>query len=220
MASKRRGEADASRPKSHETRVVLQSTTAEALDFAGRRLPQGRGLEVWAERWRHSRQHKTHPVVRLTEQGIDWGAEPRAGDEVGYCMDPYRYDDCFQAAVATATQTPIEQVPDLELDRRLREGADFTELNRMAWERIGEWADSRGLRLHIHGRVPAARRRWIGVVVVEGDRARFNDHCLVMDHDRLVLDPMCSVRPPPGTRLRIFHPNEISYGISFDPKEE
>jgi len=208
-----------------ERRVVLQRP-AEVDDFGSRRpVPQGgtaAHVEAWARDRVHGRRFRTHPIVRLTETGIDWGAEPRPGDEVGYCTDPYRGDTCFQAAIATVTQVPVEQVPDLELDRQLKRGADPAELNRSAWERILRWATERGLEMVFHDQVPVARRRWIGVVVVERrpDEKPFDDHCLVMADDRLVFDPMCSVKPPPGMRVRTFDPSEITYGLSFDQEED
>jgi hypothetical protein len=174
----------------------------------------------------------THPVVRLTENGVDWGVEPQAGDEIGYAMAPHRHDDCFQAAVATVTQVPIEQVPDLALDRRLSEGADAEEISRTAWERFDAWATRRAFALRFWPEVPVDRPRWIGVVespmgdarysytpdggVVLVEGTNFNDHCLVMSHDRLLFDPSCSVRIPPGARPFAFTPDQITYGISFE----
>ena len=52
-------------------------------------------------------------MVRLTADPIDYGVRLRPGDEIGYCMGPYPpFDDCLRAAIATAVQHPIEQVPD------------------------------------------------------------------------------------------------------------
>jgi len=182
---------------------------------------------------------KTHPVVRLTEHGIDYGTEPQPGDEVGYAMDPYRTDDCFQAAIASATQVPIEQVPDLALDQRLWRGDDPEQVSDTSWERIQRWASKCGLALTFHSEVPVERSRWLGVCVAgHSDRAAFeirpdgtwaerkdevppafNDHCLVMSHARLIFDPSCSVRLPPGMQLMKYTPNHITYGISFDKEE-
>jgi hypothetical protein len=154
-------------------------------------------------------------------------------------MDPYRTDDCFEAAVATVTQVPIEQVPDPELDLRLWRGEDPEEISDKSWERIQRWASKCGLTLTFHSEVPVGRTRWIGVVVAgHSDRAAFelrpdgtwaarkdevppafNDHCLVMAHDRLIFDPSCSVRLPPGMQLMRHSPDQITYGISFDKEE-
>lgn len=146
--------------------------------------------------------------------------------EVGYGMAPYRYDDCFQAAIATATQTPIEQVPDLHLDDRFKEGGIAEEIYRASWETVGRWADAQGLVLTFHRRVPVARRRWVGVVpvaslsTVDPSRPLGVDHCLVMEHDTLVFDPICTVKPPIGLRVQHFPPSAIAWGVSFDRKEQ
>lgn len=150
---------------------------------------------------------RLHPVVELD------------GGEVGYGMDPYRLDDCFQAAIATTTQIPIEQVPDLRLDKRVAAGEDPDEINLQGWERIYRWLQGRGLGLVIHEDVPVARDRWIGVVRDPSPAGPFCDHCLVMCHDELVFDPACTVKAPPGERTMHFRPSAIAYGISFDREE-
>jgi hypothetical protein len=179
---------------------------------------------------------RIHPIVRLTDEGIDWGVQPQPGDEIGYGMHPYRTDDCLQAAIATATQVPIEQVPSLDLHERRERGEDPEEISRSCWERIARWADKRDLVLTFWDQEPPARERWIGVVLaensgnaytVEGGRLvlsdvadAFNDHCLVMSYNRLVFDPSCSVRLPPGRDHEAPDPSMIGYGISFEKKEE
>jgi hypothetical protein len=60
-------------------------------------------------------------------------------------MSPLETDTCFQASIATATQIPIEQVPDLDLDARLARGEDPNQISRSSWERIDAWARKRGL---------------------------------------------------------------------------
>lgn len=174
----------------------------------------------------------THPIVRLTAEGIDWGAWPRPGDEIGYAMHPYRGDDCFASAIATCTQVPIEQVPDLRLDRRFESGEDLDEIARSSWERVANWASRRGLTLRFSEELPLQLDRWIGVVHREaegwdqryeqemrsGDSVTlpFQDHCLVMAWDRLHFDPSCGVRLPRGATGRwCYHPSEITYGIAF-----
>jgi hypothetical protein len=52
-------------------------------------------------------------------------------------------------------------------------------------------------------------------VVLSTDQVAFNDHCLVMSGDRLVFDPGCSVKTPPGHRAMRCTPDDINYGISF-----
>lgn len=223
-------------------RVVLKRP-ADIDRFGTRsRFPTtGEGSQAELVLWCRAREQaarspfKTHPVVRLTPDGIDWGAAPRAGDEIGYGMDPYDTDDCLRAAIATATQVPIEEVPALTLDQRLDRGEGPDEISRTTWQTIDRWADDRGLEGWFHEDVPVSRRRWIGViatdhqvsvfidaagqVVPDEESATFNDHCLVMSHEDLVFDPSCSVKLPPGMRMMAYDPSEITYGISFDRKE-
>ena len=177
-------------------------------------------LEAWT---RGYTGFKTHPVVRLTAHGPDWGTMPGPGDEVGYGMDPYRTDDCLQAAIATCLQVGIEEVPDPDIDNQLRAGKDPDEIGEAVWSRIAAWAGTRGLALRYWEDVPVARERWIGIVAErDPDAPPFNDHCIVMDHNRIVFEPMCSVIPPPGTRMVDHDPADISSGLSFDSfdKEE
>lgn len=177
---------------------------------------------------------RTYPIARLTEDGIDWGVNPGPGDEIGYGMHPYLTDDCLEAAIATTTQVPIEQVPNFALLERRDRGEDPDEITRSTWERIGQWAFKRGLVLTFWDEPPAPRDRWIGVVpssaeetmVLEGGRITrsdseggFNDHCLVMSGSELVFDPACGIRLPPGMRTQIYKTTEITYGISFDKEE-
>lgn len=141
----------------------------------------------------------------------------------------------------TAIQVPIEQLPDLCLDRRALSGESVDEVNRTSWARMGAWLAKRGLALQFHEQVPVHRHRWVGVItagplgdedidylvnllgvtreVIEG-REYFNDHCLVMSYDRLVFDPSIGITPPPGLAVREWDPDEITYGISFDKKED
>lgn len=229
--------------RTRERRVVLQRP--DGVDHLGSRVSEHsdeaspEASSQWWREWTRGTKSpfKTHPVVRLTEHGIDWGAAPRPGDEVGYGMDPYRTDDCLQAAVATATQVPIEEVPDFALDRRLKRGDNVDEISRTTWERVDGWASKRGLALMYWkgDEVPVPRERWIGVIassntgtrtvvdasgrMIRTEGAAFNDHCLVMSHERLVFDPSCSVKVPPGMRMLCCDPAQITYGISFEKEE-
>ena len=161
---------------------------------------------------------KVHPIVRLTDDGPDYGSWPRPGDDIGFGMDPYRRDDCFSAAIATALQHPIERVPDLRLDERVKAGEDPVEVSRTSWGRIARWADGLG-RLVIHEQVPVDRGRWIGVCADPEGSWMLGDHCLVMSRDRFVFDPSISLKRPPGTTVMSFSPSDIDYG-GFDPKEQ
>jgi hypothetical protein len=222
--NKRRPPRTRGRPA--QARVLLQRP--HNVDDVGVRTTRSEGgnwdrsAAEWVRGYLNPR--RIHPVVRLTEDGIDWGTAPRTGDEIGYAMDPYRLDTCFQAAIATCVQAPIEQVPDLALDRRLDDGEDPVEINRDSWARIDRWATNRGFAMRLHLTVPLQRHRWIGVTVWDGDRSTartpFQDHCLVMTDDRVVFDPSCSVRLPAGKRLLRSDPSQISYGITFDEMED
>jgi hypothetical protein len=164
-----------------------------------------------------------HPVV------------PLGDGELGYCMDPTRTDDCFRSAIATATQIPVEQVPDPRLDRRLAAGDDPQTIGRETWERLAVWLADRGLRLVFHEAVPVERERWIGVIpwVASPERRSsppaagyiwrdnpFNDHCLVMTYGDIHFDPAVSAKVPPGMRLPAWRVSDVYYGISFDRQEE
>ena len=164
-----------------------------------------------------------HPVVQLGDDGV------------GYCMHPTRPDGCLRAALATATQIPVDQVPDARVDQRVHAGEDPEEISRDSWARIVEWLSGRGLRLVIHEAIPVERERWVGVIGGRVDEAAiaavgvesgnadnpFIDHCIVMSHERIVFDPAVSLKPqlPRGMRLPTWQLSQIEYGISFDPKE-
>jgi hypothetical protein len=185
--------------------------------------PQSSDHAAWALENREGMRSpvKTYPIVRLTADGPDDGTWPQPGDEVGYGMEPTpkRGDDCLAAAIATALQHPIEQVPDLRLDKRIEAGEDPREVSRSSWERIARWAEGLGLELTFHEQVPADRRRWIGVCPDPKGSWMLGDHCLVMSRDRLVFDPSVSVKRPPGMTVARFSPSDIAYGISFDRKD-
>ena len=124
---------------------------------------------------------------------------------IGYRVRVPRTDDCFAAALATVLQVPIGEVPDPRIDERLAAGESPEEITSSAWDGLYEWLDRRGLRMIVHEKVPANRRRWIGIVPWRGD---FNDHCLVMRMDRLLFDPayLGGNYVPPG---------KIAFGLSF-----
>lgn len=56
-------------------------------------------------------------------------------------------------------------------------------------------------------------------LVQHDDERAFNDHCLVMSHDRLIFDPSCSVIVPKGMQTLTYRPDQITYGISFNKEE-
>lgn len=184
-------------------------------------------IRAFLEKCDREKEKTIHPIMRLTDEGVDWGVMPETGDEIGYGMHPYRTDDCLRAAIATATQIPIEQVPDLSLDQRLERGEDQDEISRTSWIRIEEWAASLGLRMKLWEEVPVPKERWIGISTFTGDSEDdddeatvFGDHCLVMRRDDVLFNPNCTVVAPPGTKL--LHPalDSITYGLSFESLEE
>jgi hypothetical protein len=206
-----------------ERRVVLQRP-AGVNDQGGRVnwAKETGDWNAWAADMRHGVLSgvNVHPVARLTDDGVDFGVAPKPGDQVAYGMCPHRTDDCLQAAIATATQVPIEQVPDLKLDRRRAEGEDPDEISRSSWERLERWAAKRGLVMRFWLHPPPPAERWIGVVRWRGEEMAFGDHCLVMLHDRLLFDPSASTKPQPGTNNMRFTPNQIDYAITFDRQED
>ena len=190
---------------------------------AGRVTIQQRGVAAgtaapWGDR------PGRHPVVPL-ENG-----------ETGYGMSPGRTDDCFQAAIATALQVPIEQVPDLRLDKRLAAGDDRDEIDRQSWLRLAEWLGRLGLWMTFHEDPPFQRERWVGVVfgrdrlvgapvpgapagVVWRDNP-FTDHCLVMARNTIAFDPAVTQRLHPGVRPFPWQAHDVDYGITFDRMED
>jgi hypothetical protein len=173
-------------------------------------------MTAYLERCDREYGRAIHPIVRLDECGADWGVAPAEEDEIGYAMHPFRTDDCLRPAIATVTQIPIEQVPDLRLDQRAEDGEDDDAISASSWTAIEEWAASNRLRMRSWRTPPVARRRWIGVVVVEGG---LYDHCLVMDGERILFDPAYSVALPPGHRLHEYTAESVTYGISFEKEE-
>jgi hypothetical protein len=127
---------------------------------------------------------------------------------VGYYARLPRTDDCWAAAVATCLQVPIEEVPDPHLDQQVRDGEDPEEIARLAWEDMDIWLSRRGLRMVRHRKLPAARRRWIGVAPAPGI---FQDHCVVMSGPDYLFDP-CD-HPALAGLLR--RPSGLRYGFSF-----
>ena len=100
-------------------------------------------------------------------QGPEHDAAPTTvlGDgTAGYYMR--RGDDCWPAAIATVTQVPLDEVPDLRLDEQVELGQDPAEVELWAWQTVEDWCSDQALRMVLHTQLPARRRRWIGVVPV------------------------------------------------------
>lgn len=200
---------------------VLLRKPFKPVDLPASAAESERVMDAFWEKVERERSRTIHPVVRLADDGVDWGATPLPGDEIGYGMNPYRGDDCLLAAIATATQIPIEEVPDPRLHDRLDAGEEQDEINRTTWSLIEDWAASRELALKFWTDLPAPRERWIGISGCEAaeDGDPFNDHCLVMCHDRVLFNPIVSVMPLPGTELLHNTPGSLKYGISFEKEE-
>jgi len=177
-------------------------------------------------------------MAKVRTSGLDWKRDNQrvqlGDDGVGYYADAGLTDDCFRAAIATATQIPIREVLDLRLHCRLAEGEDPDEINVDSWQRIARWLAGRGLQLTRHDSVPVDRERWVGVCTCPPDLVEeltaprlvrgkpwtnpFIDHCLVMSYDRVVFDPAANAHAPEGMRPRPWQSTDVTYGLSFDPK--
>jgi hypothetical protein len=151
---------------------------------------------------------------------------------IGYCSA--RADDCLRPAVATVLQTPIEQVPDPRLDERLAAGDHFDVISAESWSTLLDWLADRGLRLVVHEPAHAvALERWIGAIVDpiwaalqelgverDDDSLFFDDHAVVCRYAEVVHDPAVGLQPPAGQQLRRYSLSDITYGLSFQPKEQ
>ena len=151
-------------------------------------------------------------------------AGPKQLDDgtIGYFVRAPREDDCFAAALATVLQVPIEQVPDPRIDERLAAGESPDDIDRSARSELDRWLAARDLTMVVHAELPTHRRRWIGVVTLPG---AFNDHCLVMSHDRFLFDPVHYLEHLTGQSdrhpsIRQFRPEDISYGLSFTARRK
>jgi hypothetical protein len=150
-----------------------------------------------------------------------------ADGTLGYLVRAPRRDDCWQAAVATCLQVPIEEVPDLRLHERAVAGEDLGELTSAYRLEFFGWLTDRGLRMVIRRRVPVAKARWIGVVPTPG----WAEHCMVMRYGRVLFDPTKDLRFAAlaevltesqlatirRIRVRVWGPEDVGYGLSFRP---
>jgi hypothetical protein len=174
------------------------SDPMRAAQFAAQFAPLLRGLNFSA--------FPPSPTVRLPD------------GTVGYCVRAPRTDDCWAAAVATVLQVPIQDVPDAQLDHRLRAGEKPETIDRDARAKMSQWLQGRGIRMVEHAQVPVAIPRWIGVVPLRG---WFNDHCLVMSESNVLFDPTVDVSVAfGGARVRLFRAQDVASGFSFSPLNE
>lgn len=125
---------------------------------------------------------------------------------IGYYMR--RGDDCWPAALATVLQTPLGELPDLNLDQRVELGQNPADISISAWVEIEDWLATRNLRMQLHRRLPITRHRWIGIVPVSGD---FQSHCLVMTRAQKLFDPAERIWGKAGC----YEAEHVGYGLSF-----
>ena len=67
--------------------------------------------------------------------------------------------------------------------------------------------------MNVHEKPTPTGRRWIGIVRCLG--GVFHDHCLVMTRDGLLYDPIGTAVGPDGRRIRLFGPEDIAFGLTF-----
>jgi hypothetical protein len=151
-----------------------------------------------------------------------------ADGTLGYYVRWPRLDDCQAAALATALEVPIADVPDPRIDERLATGESADDIDRSAMAELDRWLAGRGLRMAIHCKEQPLSQRWIGICAMSG---AFQSHCLVMSGNEVLFDP---ARVPleggavasaawVGTktgRLRQWGFEDISYGLSFQSNHE
>jgi hypothetical protein len=73
-------------------------------------------IRAFLDKCDRERARKIHPVVRLDEEGIDWGVEPRDGDLIGFGMHPYRF-----VPIGSQDDEETEKTPRVPVKRPNRE---------------------------------------------------------------------------------------------------
>lgn len=127
-----------------------------------------------------------------------------------------RSDDCLQAALATLTQCPMDQVPDLHLDKQERAGRDPEQIAQYVAWRMGAWARDHGVIITAHATLPTTSKRWIGVSWGGGETG--DDHCLVLNRKDVLWDPSHELPPGEGdpmVKIAAYGPDHINYGITI-----
>jgi hypothetical protein len=120
----------------------------------------------------------------------------------------------WRAAAATLLQVPIVDVPDPQIDATLAVGEDPDALTRQAVSELQAYLAGLGLTMVQHRRPPVERDGWLGVSPAPG---AFQEHVVVMAHDRIAFDPASNWPCPPGAHVAPV--TEIAGGITFDPLE-
>jgi hypothetical protein len=138
---------------------------------------------------------------------------------LGYYMRPWRADDCFAAAIATALQIPLVEVPDPNIDVRLAAGDSPEEIEADLWDTLTWWLGKRGLRILIHRPAPISANRWIGVAPppreISSHCRRFNSHCLVMCRGDVIFDPVDAGAY--GRAVHKYKATDVTSGFTFAP---
>jgi hypothetical protein len=194
-------------PSERVAAVLAAGVTPE--NFARYVLGMGVDPGSVADELKDTEAARTYPRLRHLKP------VPLEDGTLGFFVRWPRKDDCQAAAIATVLQVPIGKVPDPRIDERLEAGEDDEEIDRRAHVELTRWLARRGLRMVVHrSPLDVARRRWIGVVMMPG---RFQNHCLVMDRQKCLFDPVRHdyVMDFPGRQLRRFRVEDVSYGLSF-----
>jgi hypothetical protein len=165
-------------------------------------------------------------VVDLTRQQQRFAADAKRRDGCASVPLPnglrgwtvQRSDQCLQAAVATATQTPLDQVPDAHIDERLAAGADDDELAGQVFGDLERWAHGRGLEMLFEELAVPQPGLWIGLVKLRNfGMTLFADHCLVLAGDTIAWDPCAGIPVGRGLRVKIYSRLDITASVVFQP---
>jgi len=127
----------------------------------------------------------------------------------GWYVRAPRGDDCWAACVSSCLQVPIEQVPDPQLDERLRAGDAPEDIDRESGQEEERWLSERGLHLVAHRPAPVWLPRWVGVVPLRG---WFNSHSMLMCGGEVLFDPTAAL-----SGVRVFSARDVTCGFSFEP---
>jgi hypothetical protein len=123
-------------------------------------------------------------------------------------------DDCLQASIATLAGIPMDQVPDLEIDKqRFRDRRNPYEILCEATQRLDRWSDQLGLDIRAQATLPKSGK-WIGVVPI-GER-EFTDHCLIMSGRDCIFDTTQIFPPTKRDLITALDVDDIDYAITIE----
>jgi hypothetical protein len=117
-----------------------------------------------------------------------------------------RVDDCLQASVATLVQLPMCDIPDIHLDRQIREGKDLAAIQQNLTRDYEDWSQRHGYTITTHTSPTRTAERWIGVIETG---IEWNDHCLVMSKSECIWDVLRMF--PPRKHERMMHATESNF---------